>query len=89
MKSLLTFMLIAWYSDLRRNVPSNIATKVNAAIRGFSHADSEVAKIVDNAKKSGAAQSRKYTRSQQRFNLAKTRRRGTHLQHIPCKKQPK
>lgn len=89
MKSLLSFLLIAWYSDLRRNVPSNIASKVNAGIRGFANADPKVAELVEIAKKSGAAQARKYTRNQQRLNLAKTRRRGSHLQHIPCRKQGK
>ena len=49
MKSLLSFLLIAWYSDLRRNVPSNIASKVNAGIRGFAHADPKVAELVEKA----------------------------------------
>lgn len=89
MKSLLFYFLEAWYSDIRRNVRADISSKVNNAIRVFANADPELLEIVNLAKKSGAAARAKLHRSQVRLNLARTKRRGSSLLHIPCKKARK
>jgi len=86
MKSLLIFMLEAWYTDVRKSVPATVSNRVNSGIRAFSNADPTLREIVNLAKKSGAAAVVHRKRSQIKFNLARQRRYGANIKHVPCRK---
>lgn len=85
MKSLLIFMLVTYFTEIRRIIPSTMSKKIGQGIRAFENADPAVKSIVDEAKKSAAAEIRRRNDSMKRAGLGKHRLVGDNLKHIPCK----
>lgn len=89
MKSLLIFMLEAWYTDVRKHVPAKIAKRVNSGIRSFERNNSDVKDAVKKAKNSAVATHGRRTRNAAKLNKAKQIAAARHVEVVPCGQKTK
>lgn len=84
MKSVLIYLLAAWYTDIRKGVPAATSRRLNAGIKSFADSDPAVAACVEEAKKIADAERVRNRRKTIGAAIRQGRMKNGNIVHVPC-----
>lgn len=84
MKSVLIFLLAAYYTDCRRSIPAKKSRSINAGLKAFADSDPAVAAAINEAAKIADAERVRNRRKSVATAIRRGRMNSDNIVHVPC-----